>query len=456
MDDGQDIDVQQDIIVDTPIAAAFQDAADTPTGVSKRKGTDEGSYSGGEAKKARKGLYFEFAKKKWENEDSFKLPDGTFWPLVEEGSSSGLHGTVICKLCVRHGKNNNFTGEGYQKGKRSALVDHHMKNKQHRMLMAEMDKSLRKVTIVSGMAQRLTNKVAIVTGGAKGIGYACAACLGHEGAQVVIADIDETAAQQAAQRLQLEGVAASAFRCDVGQKDEVEALVAATLQTFHGVDILVSNAGIVRAADFLDMEEEDFDEVIRVNLKGVFLCGQAVGRQMMEQNRVSEGRGGVIINMSSVNGVTAIPSIAGYNASKGGIDNLTRSMALAMAPHGVRVNAIGPGSIMTDVLAAVASDASGMRRILGRTPMMRIGDPLEVGQVAAFLASDAASYITGQTIYVDGGRLAMNYTVDVPEDVLAEQVPEGHLKDEQLYAAASVGDAMPLEPHDSLADGGDF
>ena len=132
-----------------------------------------------------------------------------------------------------------------------------------------------------------------------------------------------------------------------------------------------------------------------------------------ERQMVKQGRGGAIINMGSVNGVTAIPTIAGYNASKGGVHNLTRSMALALAPHGIRVNAIAPGSIMTDVLRKVADNPEEMNKVLSRVPLGRVGEPEEVGEIAAFLASDSASYIVGETIYADGGRLALNYTVPV-------------------------------------------
>jgi Dehydrogenases with different specificities (related to short-chain alcohol dehydrogenases) len=131
---------------------------------------------------------------------------------------------------------------------------------------------------------------------------------------------------------------------------------------------------------------------------------------------VEMGRGGAIINMSSVNAIMAIPQIAGYNASKGGVNNLTRCMALALAPHNIRVNAIGPGSIMTDVLKAVADDKAKMNSLLSRIPMLRVGEPEEIGEIAVFLASPAASYITGQVLYADGGRMALNYTVKVPED----------------------------------------
>lgn len=258
---------------------------------------------------------------------------------------------------------------------------------------------------------RLVGKVALVTGGARGIGLACAASLGKAGAQVVIADVDGPALDQARSQLTGDGITASSIKCDVGDKLQVDSMVEHAVSTFGGLDIVVANAGIVKAAEFLEMSEEDFDAVIRVNLKGVFLTGQAAGRQMVKQKR-----GGAIINMSSVNGITAIPSIAGYNASKGGVNNLTRCMALSLAPHGIRVNAVGPGSIMTDVLKSVAGDAEAMHKVLSRTPMGRVGEPSEVGEVVAFLASDASSYMTGQTLYVDGGRLALNYTVPVPND----------------------------------------
>ena len=199
-----------------------------------------------------------------------------------------------------------------------------------------------------------------------------------------------------------------AHTVDVTCKEEVLGLVEATVKRYGSLDIMVSNAGIVRAAPFLEMSEEDFDAVIRVNLKGVFLTGQAAANQMVKQ-----GGGGAIVNMGSVNGVTAIPTIAGYNASKGGVANLTRCMALSLAPHGIRVNCIAPGSIMTDVLRKVADNEAEMYRVLSRIPLGRVGEPEEVGEIAAFLASDSASYIHGETIYCDGGRLALNYTVPV-------------------------------------------
>ncbi len=181
-------------------------------------------------------------------------------------------------------------------------------------------------------------------------------------------------------------------------------------EAYGGFDRAIANAGIVHACDFLELAEEDFDRVIRVNLKGVFLTDQAAARQM-----VAQGRAGTIINMSSVNAVMAIPSITPYVVAKGGVNQLTKVMALSLVDQGIRVNAIGPGSIMTEVFRTVATDKAAMARILSRTPLGRVGEPEEVAKVAVFLASEDSSYITGQTIYPDGGRLALNYTVPVAE-----------------------------------------
>ncbi|MDQ2734955.1 MAG: glucose 1-dehydrogenase [Pseudomonadota bacterium] len=199
---------------------------------------------------------------------------------------------------------------------------------------------------------------------------------------------------------------ALAVRCDVSSREDVEAATRATIAAFGRIDILVNNAGIFRAADFLDISEADWDAVIGVNLKGAFLVAQAVTREMVKTG------GGAVVNMSSVNGVLAIATIASYNASKGGINQLTRAMALALADRGIRVNAVAPGTIAT-VLAknAVLGSEEAKARIMSRTPLRRLGEPKEVAAVCAFLASDAASYITGEIVAVDGGRLALNYTM---------------------------------------------
>ncbi|MEO3389124.1 SDR family oxidoreductase [Mesorhizobium sp. CAU 1741] len=260
----------------------------------------------------------------------------------------------------------------------------------------------------------LNGKSAIVTGGAGGIGYAIAERFLKEGARVVIADVDAEKGAKAEQTLGALGEVRF-IRTDVGNKADVEALMAATIDAFGGLDVLANNAGIVHGADFLDLAEEDFDRVLRVNLKGAFLVGQAAAKIMVERVKAG-GEPGSIVNMSSINAIFAIANQVPYSVSKGGMSQLTKVMALSLAPYGIRVNAIGPGSIMTDMLASVNSDPAAKNRILSRTPMGRIGDPSEIASVAAFLASSDASYVTGQTIYADGGRLPLNYTVPVPDE----------------------------------------
>ncbi|CAN5415446.1 SDR family oxidoreductase [soil metagenome] len=256
------------------------------------------------------------------------------------------------------------------------------------------------------------DRVAIVTGAAHGIGLACAKRLAADGAIVVLSDIDEAEGAVATKAI---GDSAIFVRCDVGNAAEVNALVARAVEKFGAVDILINNAGIVSGADFLDLTEEIFDRVLRINLKGAFLVGQAVARQMVEQVKDREPPG-AIVNMSSVNAVFALPTQIPYSISKGGINQLTKGMAIALAPHGIRVNAIGPGSINTNMLGTVNSDLAARKRLLTRTPLGRIGEPSEVASIASFLASKDASYITGQTIYCDGGRLPLNYVMPAPEE----------------------------------------
>jgi glucose 1-dehydrogenase len=254
---------------------------------------------------------------------------------------------------------------------------------------------------------RLKNKRAVVTGAANGIGLACAKRFIDEGASVLLTDINQPALDAAL--VQLDGGRAAAQVCDSSRKDQVDAAVAAALKAFDGIDILVNNAGIVHAADFLDLREEDFDRVLAVNLKGYFLFGQAVARAM-----VASKTAGSIIHMSSVNAVLAIPNQVPYVVSKGGVNQLTKVMSLALAAHGIRVNGIGPGTIATDLAkAAVLGSDEARHKIMSRTPAGRLGEPHEIAAVAAFLASDDASYMSGQTLYPDGGRLALNYTVPV-------------------------------------------
>ena len=248
----------------------------------------------------------------------------------------------------------------------------------------------------------LRGKVVIVTGAAQGIGAACAQRFAREGAKLVLADVNDAAGEALAAQLQ-----AIYVHCDVSSKPQIDALVQKALAAHGCLDVLVNNAGIFKAAAFLEVSEADFDAVIAVNLKGSFLMAQAAARAM-----VARQTQGSIINMSSVNGVLAIPSIASYNMSKGGINQLTRVAALALADYGIRVNAVAPGTIATELAAkAVLTDEAAKAKILSRTPMRRLGLPAEIADVVAWLASDAASYITGEIVTVDGGRMALNYTV---------------------------------------------
>jgi NAD(P)-dependent dehydrogenase (short-subunit alcohol dehydrogenase family) len=253
-------------------------------------------------------------------------------------------------------------------------------------------------------------KVVVVTGAAQGIGLACAQRFATDGAKLVIADVQEDKGEAQARTLRDQGHEASFIGCDVGDRSQVESLIEGAVARHGAVDVLISNAAVLHTGDILELEEDDFDRVLRVNLKGFFLAGQAAARQM-----VAQGRGGSIINMSSIQAVITNPNLLSYAVCKGGVKQLTVAMALALAPKRIRVNAIGPGSIATDMVMQLMVDDAARRTILSRTPMGRLGTPEEVAAVAAFLASDEASYITGETINADGGRLGLNYVVPVAE-----------------------------------------
>ena len=235
-----------------------------------------------------------------------------------------------------------------------------------------------------------------MTGAAGGIGRACVRALLDAGYDILAVD---TAFDEAIQAP--DGQSVTHVVCDVGDPVAVSEM----LDHARAVSVLVNNAGIARPGDFLDYSLEDWRRTLDVNLTGAFLLTQRVARDM-----IAAGINGAIVNMSSINARVAIPTIPAYCASKGGIEQLTRCAALALAPHGIRVNAVAPGSIDTPMVAGVNSDPEAMARLMTRTPLKRLGTADEIAEIVAFLASDKAAYITGETIVADGGRLALNYT----------------------------------------------
>lgn len=256
------------------------------------------------------------------------------------------------------------------------------------------------------ISSRLQGRRAVITGAARGIGLACAERFLAEGCNVLIADIDHH--DGLSPKLASFGDACRFVSCDVARRGDLEAAIALCVKTWGGIDILLNNAGIAPTGDILALEEHVFDRVIAINLKAAF-----VGTQLAAHHMVTQGRG-VILNMSSVNAILNIPALLAYNVAKGGLNQLTRNTAIALAPHGIRVCGIGPGTILTELTRdAVWTDDSARHAIMARTPMKRPGEPAEIAAIAAFLASDDASYITGETIYADGGRLGLNYTVAV-------------------------------------------
>ncbi|MFM5906083.1 MAG: SDR family NAD(P)-dependent oxidoreductase, partial [Novosphingobium sp.] len=238
----------------------------------------------------------------------------------------------------------------------------------------------------------LAGKRAVVTGGASGIGAAIAERFVEAGARVILADIDAEGAEALAGRLGQIAVA-----CDVSKVAQLDSLFGRVKAEWGGLDVLVNNAGITHAAELDDLTEEDFDRVLAINLKSMVFATQRAAR-LME-------RGGSVINMSSVNAVLAIPTQIPYVISKGGIAQLTTVASLSLAPRGIRVNAIGPGTILTEMGKAFLNDQAAVDRVMSRTPLGRAGEPQEVAEIAVFLASAQSSYVTGQTIYCDGGRL---------------------------------------------------
>ncbi len=241
----------------------------------------------------------------------------------------------------------------------------------------------------------LEKKRIVVTGGASGIGAACAARFLEEGAEVVVLDRDQEAGKRLA--ADLPGTA-GVIACDVSDLDQVQDAIRESIEIMGGVDVLINNAGISIRHDFLDITREEWDRVIGVNLNGVFFVAQTVARHMMAND------GGVILNTASTNGLVGYRYYSDYNASKAGVIELTKSMALEFAPH-IRVNAIAPGYILTPMQRAEYTDEM-LDEVNRKLPLKRHGTPEEVAAFFAFLASDDAAYLTGQIYVIDGGETA--------------------------------------------------
>ena len=246
----------------------------------------------------------------------------------------------------------------------------------------------------------LTNRTAIITGAAMGIGLGIARRLHEAGADVVVADLDLTAAEGVVATLQSERAgSALALRSDVSEPESVDEMLRATLRSFGGVDILVNNAGIYPMVPLSEVDVETFRRVIEVNLIGLYLCTKAVTEHM-----IAEGKGGRVINITSIDALhPSMVGLAHYDASKHGAWGFTKNVALELAPHGIWVNAIAPGGITTPGTGEMSGAAlEGFEAMI---PMGRMGHPDDIGRAALFLASDLSSYMTGSQIVVDGGRL---------------------------------------------------
>ncbi len=258
--------------------------------------------------------------------------------------------------------------------------------------------------MVSCYFMDLKDKVAIITGARRGMGKSHALTFAGAGAKVVVSDISQEDCEKVVKEIEEKKGEAIAVKCDVSKKEEVDKMVQAAIEKWGRVDILVNNAGICQFKPFLDLTEEEWDKTININLKGYFLCAQAAAKEMVKQ------KSGVIINIASVAcgqvGV-GFSALAHYSASKGGIIAFTETLAQELAPYNIRVNAVAPGMIETPMIDPVTSDPQKKEAVLGRVPLKRPGKPQEVSNLVLFLASDASSYMTGSTVVIDGGWLAV-------------------------------------------------
>ena len=246
---------------------------------------------------------------------------------------------------------------------------------------------------------RLKDKVAIVTGAGSGIGKAIAIDFAKEGAKIAIADMNEENAGKVAATIESAGGEAMVVKADVGFSKDVEALVAAVTNRFGRIDILVNNAGIILQAQVIDTKEEDWDLILRNNLKSVFLCCREVAKQLIKQNT-----GGKIVNISSIHATLSEPSAGAYTAAKGGIEAFSRTLATELAPYKINVNCIEPGATYTELTIPMYTDAV-KKSLYERIPLKEIAQPEWIARGATFLASDDARYMTGQILVIDGGYI---------------------------------------------------
>lgn len=245
---------------------------------------------------------------------------------------------------------------------------------------------------------RFEGKAAIVTGASRGIGRAIALALAEEGARIAVNySGSREKAEEVVRLIEEAGGEAFAIQADVSNANDVKAMVDATLEAYGSIDMLVNNAGITRDNLLMRMKEDEWDDVININLKGVYLCTKGVTRQMMKQ------RSGKIVNMASIVGVSGNPGQANYVAAKAGVIGLTKTTAKELASRNITVNAVAPGFITTDMTDALTEDVKA--QMLATIPLGKLGEPEDVARTVLFLLSDDAAYITGQTIHVDGGMI---------------------------------------------------
>lgn len=256
-----------------------------------------------------------------------------------------------------------------------------------------------------------SGKVAIITGAARGIGLAVASRFVSEGASVMICDVLSEAGHAAAHQLSKSGTSAF-IEADLGDSNNISTVVEATMQRFGRIDILVCNAGIAAATPFLDVQEDEFDRTMLINVKSTFLMCQAAAKRMLENKARGKFNKGAIVLMSSTGAVLGSDDKVPYTTSKGAVNSMMKGMAVALGPLGIRVNAVGPGVTVTDMAKNyLLGDREALEAALSRTPLSRLAEPIEIASCVAFLASEDATYVNGQTLYVDGGKLSLNYVM---------------------------------------------